>query len=56
MAEFFSQGGYAFYIWSAYGVCAVLLVAELLSLRARRKELLAQARRLMRMRSSESQP
>lgn len=35
-AEFFAMGGYAGYVWSAYGVTALVIVAELLSL-ARRK-------------------
>lgn len=25
MSEFFSQGGYGFYIWSAYGISALAL-------------------------------
>ena len=31
------MGGYGFYVWSAYGVTAVVIVAELLALRARRR-------------------
>ena len=52
MSEFLSQGGYAFYVWTAYGVCALLMVSELLLLRKQRKELLARIRRLMRMKKS----
>jgi len=37
MNEFFAMGGYGFYVWGAYGVVALCVVAELLSLRARRK-------------------
>ena len=30
MAEFFSMGGYAAYVWPAYGIAAVILVAMLI--------------------------
>ena len=39
-ADFFAMGGYAFYVWGSYGVAAVLLVAELWLLVARRRTLL----------------
>ena len=37
MSEFFAMGGYGFYVWGAYGVVALCILAELLSLRARRR-------------------
>jgi heme exporter protein D len=38
MAEFFSMGGYAAYVWPAYGVAAVFLVGMLIvSLRGLRR-------------------
>ncbi|QQP89373.1 heme exporter protein CcmD [Skermanella sp. TT6] len=38
MAEFFSMGGYAAYVWPAYGVAAVFLVGMLVvSLRGLRR-------------------
>jgi heme exporter protein D len=36
MSEFIAMGGYGFYVWSAYGVTAIVIVGELLALRARR--------------------
>jgi len=36
MTEFLVMGGYGFYVWGAYGVSALAIVAELLALRARR--------------------
>lgn len=43
MAEFFSMGGYAFYVWSSYGLAAVTLGGltwfSFATARARRKEL-----------------
>jgi heme exporter protein D len=38
MAEFFSMGGYAAYVWPAYGIAAVILVTMLIvSLRGLRR-------------------
>jgi len=37
MSEFFAMGGYGFYVWGAYGVTALVVVAELWSVRARKK-------------------
>ncbi len=47
MNEFLSQGGYAFYVWSSYGMALALLVLELLALRSRRRTILARLGRLM---------
>ena len=37
MSEFFAMGGYAFYVWGAYGASALLIVVEVLAVRARRR-------------------
>jgi heme exporter protein D len=39
-AEFFAMGGYALYVWSSFGVCAVVLLLEPISIRARRKAII----------------
>ena len=44
MSTFFAMNGYGFYIWSAYGAAAVVLVIEVVALRARRKAVLLEAR------------
>ncbi len=45
ISEFFAMGGYAGFIWSAYGVAALvligLLVMSLIELRARQAEVAA---------------
>lgn len=45
MAQFFSMGGYAAFVWPAYGVAAIvmlgILVETVRSLRARERELSA---------------
>jgi len=52
MGEFFSQGGYAFYVWSSYGMGLVLLVFELVQLRNQRRTILTRLGRLIRLRTS----
>jgi heme exporter protein D len=37
MSEFLNMGGYGFYVWGAYGVAALAIVAELAALRARNR-------------------
>lgn len=39
MSEFFDMGGYAFYVWGAYGAAAVLLLADALPPMLRMKRL-----------------
>ena len=34
-AEFFAMGGYALYVWSSFGICALVLLLEPLLIRAR---------------------
>ncbi|MBK1645626.1 heme exporter protein CcmD [Thiocapsa imhoffii] len=52
MIAFLSQGGYAFFVWGAYGMTLILLVAEILFLRYKRRTILARIGRLIRMRHS----
>ena len=42
--NFFAMNGYGFYIWSAYGVAALVVAVELFALRSRRRSVLAEAR------------
>jgi heme exporter protein D len=35
MMDFFAMGGYGFYVWGAYGLTALVLVVEVVSVRAR---------------------
>jgi heme exporter protein D len=44
MNEFFAMGGYAFYVWGAYGVAALVILVEVLSVRSRRRAVHAEAR------------
>jgi heme exporter protein D len=51
MSAFLSQGGYAFYVWSSYGLALALLVVEVLLLRRDRRTILARLGRLTRLRN-----
>lgn len=39
--NFFEMGGYGFYVWTSYGVCLAVIVADIVSARLRRKRALA---------------
>ena len=49
VGEFFAMGGYAFYVWTSYGLAAVILIANLLApmltARRQRRELISKLRR-----------
>ncbi|MGB5737314.1 MAG: heme exporter protein CcmD [Thiohalocapsa sp.] len=47
--EFLRQGGYAFFVWGAFGVTFVLLIAETVQLRRNRRTILARVGRLVRL-------
>ena len=44
MTEFLTMGGYGFYVWGAYGMTALVLLVEVMGLRARRRRALQEAR------------
>jgi heme exporter protein D len=48
--EFFAMGGYALYVWSSFGVCALVLIWEPLSIQIRKKAII---RRLKQERIAE---
>jgi len=51
MDTFFAQGGYAFYVWGAYGMALILLLVELVQLGGHRRAILARLVRLLRARA-----
>jgi len=53
VSEFFNMGGYALYVWGSFGVTAVLMIAEPLLVRARRKAVLQRVSRLIRIKAEE---
>ncbi|MDD5578225.1 MAG: heme exporter protein CcmD [Methylobacter sp.] len=38
--EFFAMGGYAFYVWTAYGVALIVLIANIIIPVVQRKQFL----------------
>ena len=48
MNEFFHMGGYAFYVWTSYGIATVVLVANLIAPIVQRRKLLADFERRAR--------
>ena len=44
MSEYLAMGGYAFYVWGAYGVTALAIVVEVLAVRARLRRARTSAR------------
>ena len=43
-ADFFAMGGYGLYVWGSLGMCAAVIVAELVLLKLRRAPLLQEAK------------
>jgi heme exporter protein D len=39
-SEFFAMGGYGLYVWSSFGVCALVMLIEPFAIRARYKVVL----------------
>ncbi len=48
LSEFLDMGGYAFYVWTSYGIALVLLLGNLLLPIFHRRRLLAQMSRRQR--------
>ena len=49
ITEFFNMGGYALYVWGSFGMTAILMIAEPILLRSRRKAVLRRVARMIRM-------
>ena len=49
--EFFHMGGYAFYVWTSYGIALFVLLANVISPLRQRKKLLITIARAARRRS-----
>ncbi len=40
--QFFDMGGYAFYVWTSYGICLLVLLANIIVPLIQRKQILRQ--------------
>ncbi|WP_058555887.1 heme exporter protein CcmD [Thiohalocapsa sp. ML1] len=56
MQDFLGQGGFAFYVWSAFGMTFGLLLAEVLVLRRHHRTILQRVGRLVRLRKQNQPP
>jgi heme exporter protein D len=45
-SDFWAMGGYGFYVWGSYLVTVVLILGEILQLRARKRGAIADAKRV----------
>ncbi len=52
-AEFISMGGYGLYVWSSFGMTALLMIGEVVILRRQRRTII---QRLCRMSRIEKRP
>ncbi len=48
-SDFFTMGGYGFYVWGSYGVTALLIIVEIIWVLQRRKALLNRLARMSRL-------
>lgn len=51
MAEFFSMGGYAFYVWGSYGVTALFMLIEVILVIRNKRTIMQRLARMVRMNS-----
>ena len=54
LSEFISMGGYGVYVWGSFGVTFVLLTAEIVMLRARKRKLAQRADAKTRLEARDS--
>jgi heme exporter protein D len=55
LVEWLNMGGYALYVWGSFGATALLMIAEPIALRNRRRQILRRTARIARM-NQEEQP
>ena len=51
IAEFLDMGGYALYVWGSFGATALLMIAEPILLKKRRRLVLQRIARIVRMKA-----
>lgn len=54
-SEFFAMGGYAGYVWGAYGFAAVVLLANIVAARRRNKLVLRMLRDYIKLHEADSE-
>ncbi len=46
MKEFFAMGGYAFFVWTSYGIVAFVMIANVVAAKMKRKRIFKQLQEL----------
>ncbi len=46
MKEFFAMGGYAFFVWTSYGIVAVVMIGNVLAAKMKRKRIINELQQL----------
>jgi len=54
ISEFFYMNGFGFYIWSSFGMTALLMLGELILIKQQNRRLMQRLRRIIRLQSTES--
>ncbi len=49
ISEFFSMNGFGFFIWSSYGMMAIIMIIELINLKLNRKATIKEIRKTVRI-------
>lgn len=52
MNEFFHMGGYAFFVWTSYGLAVIILIANIVLPMQRNKEIMRNLKRRLRREQS----
>ena len=52
-SEFFDMGGYAFFVWTSYGLTLLVIVANIVSPMMQRKKVISRIRRAIKRESIE---
>ncbi len=52
MSEFFHMGGYAFFVWTSYGLATIILIANIILPMQRKKEIMNNLKRRLRREQS----
>ncbi len=47
-SEFFDMGGYAFFVWTSYGLTFIVVVANIVSPIMQRKKIIARIKRVIK--------
>ncbi len=49
LSEFFSMGGYGFYVWASFGMTALLIALEIIYVKYQRRSTVRRLQRIARM-------